>query len=182
MKLEANLEMLKNETLEQRLKITKLENSCTFKEKVIAALKQERSRQESKATILNDDCKKEGTSIKLIKSLKSDEAEKIGIPTPNILQFEERDSNDELLSDRASDTMREELVRLRLENRDIIRLQAKLCKLELSHDELKHIKEENLSQKHEIAKLERMLQTFETDSGISSISRDVTSFGESSSD
>jgi len=99
-----------------------------------------------------------------------------------MLQIEERDSNDELLSDRASDTMRQELVRLRLENRDIIRLQAKLCKLELSHDEHKQIKEENLSQQHEIAKLERRLQTFETDSGISSISRDVTSFGESSSD
>jgi len=177
MKLEANLEMMNKETLKQRLEITKLENSCTLKDNIIAVLKQERGKQECK---IRNDCKNEGTSIKLIKSSKADEPKQIEIPTPNMLQFEESSSNDEPFSCRTSDAM--ELVRLRLENRDIIRLQAKLCKLELSHDELKKLKEENLSQRHEIAKLERRLQTFETDSGTSSISRDVTSFGESSSD
>jgi len=182
MKLEANFEMLSKETFEQSLEITKLENSCTFKDNIIAVLKQERSNQESKIGKLNNDSKKKGTSTEVNKSLKVDEPKKIEIPIPNMLQFEQSASNDELFKAKTSDTMMQELVRLRLENRDIIRLQAKLCKVELSHDELKQIKEENLSQRHEIAQLERRLQTFETDSGISSISRDVTSFGESSSD
>jgi len=182
MKLEANLEMLSKETFEQKLEITKLENSCTFKDNIIAVLKQERSNHECKISTLNNDCKKKGTSTELNKSLKVDEPKKIEIPIPNKLQFEQSASNDELFKAKTSDAMMQELVRLRLENRDIIRLQAKLCKLELSHDELKQIREENLSQRHEIAQLERRLQTFETDSGISSISRDVTSNGESSSD
>jgi len=183
LKLEANLEMLNKETIQQRLKISRLEESCKMKDNDIAILKEQRNLQESRISTLRNNCKEKNISTEVFNSEQSWEPDSQTTETPstNELNVAGSPSNNKLSYTSNSAEMRQELVRLRLENRDIIRLQAKVCKLEFSHDELKRMKEENLSQRHEISQLERRLQTFEEDSGQSSISRDLT-YGESSSD
>jgi len=184
MELEANLAVLSKETNQQQLEIRRLENSCKKKDNNIVILKQQSNLKACSFNTKNNDCKEKDASIEVLKLEKAEELENEESETsvPNAQQIEESCSNDKFLCRPSSVSMKQELLRLRLENRDVIRLQAKLCKLKLSHDELKHIKEENSSQRHEITQLERRLLTFEEDSGVSIISRDLTSFGESSSD
>lgn len=184
MKLEADLEVLSKETFQQRLEIRMLENSCKKKDNTIAVLKQHSNLHACGTSTQNDNCNEKEMSKEMFNSEKVWEPENkdIETPVPNAMQIEGSRSYDKFLCMSSSETVKQWLLCLRLENRDIIRLQAQLCKLELRHDELKHIKEENSFQRHEITQLERRLQTFEEDSGISIISRDLTSFGESSSD
>jgi len=182
--LEANLALLNKETCEQRLKICRLEESCKMKDNTIANLKQQRNLQDCRISTLTNNYIKKKIASNVSNSEKklAQESEKIETPLKNEVDVAGDRFNNKLLCPRSSDEMRQELVRLRLENRDVIRLQAKVCKLELSQGELKHLKEQNSSQRQEIAQLERRLRAFEEDSGLSSISRDLTSVGESSSD
>jgi len=184
MELEANLAVLSKETNQQQIVIRRLENSCKKKDNNIVILKQNSNLKACGINTKNNDSKEKDTSIEVLKPEKIEEPENEESKTSvhNAQQTEENRSNDGFLCRISSESMKQELLRLRLENRDVIRLQAKLCKLKLGHDELKHIKDENSSQRHEITHLERRLLTFEEDSGVSIISRDLTSFGESSSD
>jgi len=167
-KLEYDIEVLKKQTAQQLEEIQLLKKSCETKDITKGILKQHLSQQEREIKNLEKKCKEKDISIEVLNSEKAEdstESKEIEEPGRSLSKNSEPMVELNPLSSSVSDIAREdimkEVVRLRLENRDMIRLQAKLCMLELKYGEHGRIKAENLSLRHEIARLERRLQIFE---------------------
>jgi len=167
LKLEADVEALKKQCAQQQQEVYSLKQSCERKDITICVLKQHLSKQECEITSLKTECKEKDISIEVLnseKALEPTESKEIELPrlqSRNSGQQVEISHLSRCMNEEANGDMKQELARLRLENRDVIRLQAKLCKLEVKDDEHERMKAENLSQRQEIARLERRLQMFE---------------------
>lgn len=169
-KLEADVGVLKEQSVQHQLEIRRLNQSSKRKDTTISLLKQQMSWQEFKINRLTKDSKEKDVSIEVLNSEKAVEHTEakefeIYMPPPN-QEMDESRPNEFLSEKKPSETMKQELARLRLENREIIRLRAKLCKMELDRNELKRVKEENVSQREKIARLEHNFQTFDYGSGM----------------
>jgi len=128
-------------------------------------LKQHLSWQQCEINRLNKDYKQKNISIEDLNSEKAvelTEAKEVETLNGQAISFSNKSC------EKGSEAIQQELARVRFENLDVIRLQAKLCQLELNQSEFKRVKEENMSQRHEIASLERRLQTLDDGSGICS--------------
>jgi len=167
LKLEADLEVCKKQCAQQQQEVYNLEQSCERKDITICNLKQHLSYQECEIARLKTECKEKDISIEVLNSEKAVEPiEHKKIETALVLynnygQLAELNHLSRSMSEKDSGVMTQELARLRSENRDVIRLQAKLCKLELKDGEHERMKAENLLQRQEIARLERRLRMFE---------------------
>jgi len=166
-KLEFDIEVLKKQNAQQLQEIELLKKSCERKDITKGILKQRLGQQEREIKNLKNKCKEKDISIEVLNSEKAEdfteskeieESESLSKNTDPLVDLNLLSSS---LSDIAREDIMKEVVRLRLENRDMIRLQAKLCKLELKDGEYGRIKAENWSLRHEIARLERRLQMFE---------------------
>jgi len=183
-KLENDVQVLKKQSAQQLNEIKRLEQTCRRKDTTIAILKQQMSWQEFKIKRLVKDREEKDMSIKSLnyeKTVKSIESNEVETPILNGKQVEGSNSYNKYLTEHASEAIKEELSRLRLWNREVIRLQAKLCKLELDRDEFKRVKKENESQRDEIARLELKLKTRSSSMFSATSSRNLTSCIESSS-
>jgi len=167
-KLEYDIELLKKQTAQELQEIQLLKKNCEMKDITEGILKEQLSQQERKTKILKKKCKEKDISIEMLNSEKAEdstESEEIEEPSRNLSKTTEPlvklNPLISSLSDIAREDIMKEVVRLRLENRDMISLQAKLCKLELSYGEHGRIEAENLSLRHEITRLERRLNMFE---------------------
>jgi len=182
-KLENDVGVLKKQSVQQRLEIKRLEHKCRRKDTTISILKQQMSWKECKMNKLIEDSKKKDI---LLESLNSDTAggfKTMEVPMLDIQESEGHHENNKYLTEKSNDAMMKEIDRLRIENKDVNRLQNKLCKLELDPEEVKRAREENLSQRRTIASLKQKLQTFDERSVMcsASSSRDLASCVESSS-
>jgi len=182
-KLEADVGVLKEQSVQQQLQIKRLEHSCKRKDTTISILKQQMSWKECKMNKLIEDCKKKDVLIESLNSGKTVGSKEIETPVLDGLQSEGHQSNNKYLTEKAKEAMMKEIDRLRIENKDVNRLQDKLSKLELDPEEVKRAKEQNQSQRRIIASLKQKLQTFDERGGMcsASSSRDITSCIESSS-
>lgn len=182
-KLEADVGVLKEQSVQQQLEIKRLEHSCKRKDTTISILKQQMSWKECKMNKLIEDCKKKDVLIESLNSGETGGSTEIETPVLDGQQSEGHQSNNKYLTEKAKEAMMKEIDRLRIENKDVNRLQDKLSKLELDPEEVKRAKEQNQSQRRIIASLKQKLQTFDERSGMcsASSSRDVTSCMESSS-
>jgi len=173
LKLEADVESLKKQCAQQQQEVYSLKQSCERKDITICVLKQNLSNQECEITGLKTECKEKDISIEVLNSekalepIESKEIEMARLPSRISGQQVEANHLSRCVNKEANGEMKQELNRLRLENRDAIRLQAKLCKLELKDEEHERMKAENLSQRQEIARLERRLQMFEEGTSLS---------------
>jgi len=182
-KLESDVGVLKKQSVQQRLEIKRLEHNCKRKDTTISILKQQMSWKECKMNKLIEDCKKKDIILESLNSERADESKKIETPILNSQESEGHHANNKYLTEKSNDVMMKEIDRLRTENKDVNRLQNKLCKLELDPEVVKRAKAENLSQRRTIASLKQKLQIFDERSGMcsASSSRDLTSCVESSS-
>jgi len=182
-KLETDMGLLKEQSAQQQLEIKRLEHSCKRKDTTISILKQQMSWKECKMNKLIEDCKKKDVLIESLNSGKTGGSKEIETPVLDGPQSEGLQSNNKYLTEKAKEAMMKEIDRLRIENKDVNRLQDKLSKLELDPEEVKRAKEQNQSQRRIIASLKQKLQTFDERSGLcsASSSRDITSCIESSS-
>jgi len=182
-KLEADVGVLKEQSVQQQLEIKRLEHSCKRKDTTISILKQQMSWKECKMNKLIEDCKKKDVLIESLNSGKTGGSKEIETPVLDSQQSEGHQSNNKYLTEKAKEAMMKEIDRLRIENKDVNRLQDKLSKLELDPEEVKRAKEQNQSQRRIIASLKQKLQTFDERGGLcsASSSRDITSCIESSS-
>jgi len=184
--LENEVEVLRKQSAQDENKIKRLRQNCRRKDTTISILKQQMSWQEFKIKRLVRDCEEKDMSIKSLNSrkiVKPIESNAIETPILNGNQVEGSNSYSKYLTEHAHGSIKDELARLRLWNREVIRLQAKLCKLELAHDALKRLKKDNESQQRDIACLEHRLKTREKANVIikATSSRNLTSCVESSS-
>merc|ERR1719317_1299517 len=182
-RLEADVGVLKEQSVQQQLEIKRLEHSCKRKDTTISILKQQMSWKECKMNKLIEDCKKKDVLIESLNSEKTGGSKEIETPVLDSQQSEGHQSNNKYLTEKAKEAMMKEIDRLRIENKDVNRLQDKLSKLELDPEEVKRAKQQNQSQRRIIASLKQKLQTFDERSGMcsASSSRDLTSCIESSS-
>jgi len=182
-KLEADVGVLKEQSAQQQLQIKKLEHSCKRKDTTISILKQQMSWKECKMKKLIEDCEKKDILIESLEPVKAEESDKTETPIHNSQQTEGKQSNNKYLTEKANEAMMKEIDRLRIENKDVNRLQGKLSKLVLDPEEVKRAKQENLSQRLLISSLKQKLQAYDERSGMYSVSssRDLTSCVESSS-
>jgi len=161
-KLELDIKVLRKQTAQQLQDIQLLKKSCERKDITKGILKEQLSQQEREIKNLKIKCKEKDLSIEAEDPTESKE---IGEPSRSLSKtiepLIELNPLSSSLNDIAREDIMKEVVRLRSENRDMISLQAKLCKLELRYGEQGSIKAENLSLGHEIARLEKRLQMFE---------------------
>jgi len=177
LKLEADLEVFKKQCAQQQHEVNNLKQSCERKDITICNLKHHLSQQECEINRLLMECKEEDISIEVLSSENAvDPFESKKFERPMVLynNHGHQVELNHLSRKKGSGEMKQELTRLRLENRDVIRLQAKLCKLELKDGEHERLKVENMSQRQEIARLERRLQKFEVGTSNVSPSIDMT--------
>jgi len=166
-KLESDIELLKQRSTLQEHEVQNLKQTCDRKDLTIGILKQHRNWQECEIARLKKECKEKDIAIEGLNSEKAiDSTESKAIEMPKLLSQNSRKQVelDQLVKSSSVNTLdqiKQELTRLRLENRDVIRLQAKLCKLELKDGEYERMKVENLSQRQELNRLERKLQKLE---------------------
>jgi len=166
-KLEYDIEVLKKQTAQQLQEIQLLKKSCESKDITQGILKEQLSQQEVKIKNLKRKCKEKDISIEVLNSEKAEdftESKEIEEPkslSQNTGSLGELNPLSSSLIDSSREDIMKEVFRLRLENREMIRLQAKLCKLELKDGEHERIKTETWSLRHEIARLEQRLQVFE---------------------
>jgi len=166
-KLESDLEVLNKQSAYHQREIQNLKQICERKDMTIGILKQTLSSQECEITRIKKEFKGKDISIEALtfeeadEPTESKEVEISKVMSTNIEKQVEANYFGRSYTDKTSEEITQELVRLRLENRDVIRLQAKLCKLELKNGEYERIKVENLSQRLEITRLERKLQLCE---------------------
>merc|ERR1719357_523132 len=117
--------------------------------------------QECKIKRLERDCIEKDMSIsshdlkKVVESIES-----CVLETPILYGKEVKGSNsyNKFFTEHTNEAIKEELVHLQKWNRDVIRLQAKLCQSELNHKEYIRVQKENISQLREIARLKRRLK------------------------
>jgi len=181
-KLESDVGLLKKQSVQQRLEIKRLEHKCKRKDTTISILKQQMSWKECKMNKLIEDCKKKDILLESLTETAGG-SKKIEMPKLDTQEGERHHENNKYLTEKSNDAMMKEIDRLRIENKDVNRLQNKLCKLELDPEEVKRAREENLSQRRTIASLKQKLQTFDERSVMcsASSSRDLASCVESSS-
>jgi len=166
-KLESDLEVLKKQSAYHEHEIQNLKQICERKDITIGILKQNLTSQECEIARIKKECKEKDISIEALiyeeadEPTESKEVEMPKVISTNIGKEVEANHFGRSYTDKTSNQITQELARLRLENRDVIRLQAKLCKLELKNGEYERIKGENLSQRQEITRLERKLQLCE---------------------
>merc|ERR1719317_1201240 len=182
-RLEADVGVLKEQFAQQQLEIKRLEHSCKRKDTTISILKQQMSWKECKMKKLIEDCEKKDILIESLEPVKVEASDVTETPIHNSQETEGKQSNNKYLTEKANEAMMKEIDRLRIENKDVNRLQGKLSKLVLDPEEVKRAKQENLSQRLLISSLKQKLQAYDERSGMYSVSssRDLTSCVESSS-
>jgi len=182
-KLETDMGVLKEQSAHQQREIKRLENSCKRKDTTISILKQQMSWKECKMKKLIEDCEKKDILIESLEPVKVEASDVTETPIHNSQETEGKQSNNKYLTEKANEAMMKEIDRLRIENKDVNRLQGKLSKLVLDPEEVKRAKQENLSQRLLISSLKQKLQAYDERSGMYSVSssRDLTSCVESSS-
>jgi len=153
--------VLKKQTAQQLQKIQLLKKRCEKKDITTVILQEQLSHQEREIKNLKIKCKEKDIAKETDESTESKEIEEPSrSPSKNTEPLIELNPLSSSLNDIAREDIMKEIVRLRSENRDMISLQAKLCKLELRYGEQGRIKAENLFLQHEIARLEWRLQMF----------------------
>jgi hypothetical protein len=182
-KLETDMGVLQEQSVQQQLEIQRLEHSCKRKDTTISILKQQLSWKECKMKKLIEDCEKKDIIIESFEPVKAGVADEIEKPMLNSQESEGIQSNNKYLTEKVTEAMMKEIDRLRIENKDVYRLEGKLSKLVLEPEEVERAKQENLSQRLLITSLKQKLQAFDEHSGVDSVSssRDLTSCVESSS-
>jgi len=169
-KLESDIRLLKQQSVQQRLKIKRLKHNCKRKDTTISILKQQMSWNECKMNKVIETCKQKDILLESLNSETAEECKKIETHMLISQDGEGDHANNKYLTEESNETMMKEIDRLRLENRDVNRLQDKLCKLQLDPEEVKRAKAENLCQRQTIASLKQKLQIFYERSGMCSAS------------
>jgi len=125
-KLEADMGVLKEQSVQQQLEIKRLEHSCKRKDTTISILKQQMSWKECKMKKLIEDCEKKDILIESLETVKAGVSNETETPLLDSQQSEGKQSDNKYLTDKANEAMMKEIDRLRIENKDVNRLQGKL--------------------------------------------------------
>jgi len=125
-KLENDMGVLKEQSVQQQLEIKRLEHSCKRKDTAISILKQQMSWKECKMKKLIGNCEKKDILIESLEQAKAGVSSETETPMLNTQQSEGKQCNNKYLTDKANEAMMKEIDRLRIENKDVNRLQGKL--------------------------------------------------------
>merc|ERR1719228_2156351 len=97
--------------------------------------------KECKMKKLIDDCEKKDILIESLEPAKAGVSSETETPTLNSQQSQGKQFNNKYLADKANEAMMKEIDRLRIENKDVNRLQGKLSKLVINPEEVKRAKQ-----------------------------------------